>query len=276
MENIGLNVPVLLFALVVSMLVGILFGLAPALKASTVDLQSALKSRGRGSMGGHHGSQATLAVFQIALALVLLTGGSLLFRTIHNLWTVNPGFHANHVISFQVGLSPAFTVSAPATRVAYQQLVERLGQIPGIDAADFTALLPFSENSNSGPFWVGSQQPASMAQIPRATIIGPARITSVLSKYRSCAAVSYLAPTLFSLKKSSPSMTSSLKSTSVIETPSVKRSRSLIGAKPGWWAWWGMSNIRTSTVQLRYTINRRSMALSINCPISGFPHFAAI
>jgi predicted permease len=167
-DNIGLNVSVLLFALVVSMTVGVLFGLAPALKDSNADVQVGLKSGGRGSVGGHHRTQAVLAVVQIALALVLLVGASLLFRTIQNLWAVNPGFSPDHVIAFQVGLSPSLTQTASGTRVAYQQLVERIRQISGAEAVDLTALLPLGQEDNSGPFWLGSRQPASMAEIPRA------------------------------------------------------------------------------------------------------------
>ncbi|MGD0362207.1 MAG: ABC transporter permease [Bryobacteraceae bacterium] len=167
-ENIGLNFPVLLFALMVSMMAGVLFGLAPALKHSNADVQEGLKSGGRGATSGHHRTQALLAVVQIALALVLMSGASLLFRTIHNLWAVNPGFNPNHAIAFQVGLSPAFTETASGTRAAYRQLVERIRLIPGVEAADIAALLPFSHEDNSGPFWRGSRQPASMAEIPRA------------------------------------------------------------------------------------------------------------
>ncbi|MGD1096257.1 MAG: FtsX-like permease family protein [Bryobacteraceae bacterium] len=105
---------------------------------------------------------------QIALTLVLLKGGSLLFRTIQNLWAVNPGFDPQHVITFQAGLSPSATQTPISTRIAYQQLLERIRQIPGVLAADLTALVPLSQNDNSGPFWVGTHQPASMAEIPRA------------------------------------------------------------------------------------------------------------
>jgi predicted permease len=168
-ENIGLNFPVLLFALVVSLLVGFLFGLLPALKDSNADLQAGLKSGGRGSAGGHHRTRAILAVVQIALALVLLSGAGLLFRTIHNLWAVNPGFSPKDVITFQVGLSSSFTQTASRTRGAYQQLVERIRQIPGVQGVDIAALVPLSQAYNSGPFWVGSRKPAvSMAEIPRA------------------------------------------------------------------------------------------------------------
>jgi predicted permease len=167
-ENIGLNTPVLLFALGVSMIVGIVFGLFPALKSSKTDVQTGLKEGGRSVAGGHQRAQHVLVVLQIALALVLLTGGSLLFRTIRNLWAVNPGFTPQHVITFQVGLSQAVTNTPPRMRIAYQQLVERIRQIPGVEAADITALVPLSRGANEGPFWVGPHQPASMAEIPRA------------------------------------------------------------------------------------------------------------
>src|SRR3984957_2997733 len=174
-ENIGVNASVLFFALGVSMAVGILFGLLPALKSSNTDLQAGLKEGGRGSSGGHQRTQHFLAVGQIALALVLLAAGSLLYRTIQNLWAVNPGFDAQGVINFQVGLSPS--VNTPSkVRIAYRQLVERIRQISGVEAAEITALLPMSQRDNSGPFWIGSRPPpAPMAEIPRAVYypIGP-------------------------------------------------------------------------------------------------------
>ncbi|HWF47714.1 MAG TPA: ABC transporter permease [Bryobacteraceae bacterium] len=167
-DNIGVNASVLLFALCVSVMAGILFSLAPALKHSNTDLQTGLKEAGRGSTGGHHHTQDVLAIVQIALALVLLSGAGLLFRTIRNLQAVNPGFDTQHLITFQVGLSPSVTRKASSTRIAYQQIVERIRQIAGVEAADITALLPLGEGDNSGPFWIGPHQPASMAEIPRA------------------------------------------------------------------------------------------------------------
>ena len=145
-ENIGVNASVSCYLrLAVSMAVGIVFGLLPALKSSNTDLQSGLKEGGRGSAGGHQRIQRVLVVAQIALALVLLAGGSLLLRTIHNLWAVNPGFDTQHVITFQVGLSPSVTKTPPKVRIAYQQLVERIREIPGVQAADITALVPMGQ-----------------------------------------------------------------------------------------------------------------------------------
>jgi hypothetical protein len=116
-ENIGLNVWVLRFAFGVSTTVGILFGLLPAVKSSKTDLQAGLKE-GWGATGGRQRIQRVLVVVQIALALVLLTGGSLLLRTIHNLWAVNPGFDVQHVITFRVGLALA-VMQPSADRVVF-------------------------------------------------------------------------------------------------------------------------------------------------------------
>ena len=167
-ENIGVNTPVLLYTFAISVIVGIIFGLFPALKSAGMDVQMGLAEGGRGVLGGHQRIQNVLAVLQVALALVLLTGGSLLFRTIRNLRTVNPGFNPQHVLTFQIGLSPAATNTPSRIRSAYRSLVERVRQIPGIEAADITALVPLGRAYNEGPFWVGPHQPASMAEIPRA------------------------------------------------------------------------------------------------------------
>lgn len=174
-QDIGINASVLVFALGVSIAVGVLFGLVPALKHANTDLQAGLREGGRGSTAGHRRTQGVLAVVQIALALVLLSGAGLLFRTIHNLWAVNPGFETRHVITFQAGLSPSVTQTPAATRAAYRQLSEHIREIPGVESADLTALVPLGRGSNSGPFWIGAHQPASMAEIPRATYypIGP-------------------------------------------------------------------------------------------------------
>ncbi len=174
-DTIALNASVLLFALGISTAVGIVFGLVPAFKHANTDLQSDLKEGGRGSTSSHQRTQDMLVIAQFALALVLLSAAGLLFRTIRNLWSVNPGFETQHIITFHVGLSPSLTQTPSATRAAYRQLTARIRALPGIQEAGLTALVPLGHNFNSGPFWIGPHQPASMAEIPRATYypIGP-------------------------------------------------------------------------------------------------------
>lgn len=153
-ESAGVNFPVLLFTGAVSVAVGILFGLSPAANRPNTSRSPRL--------------QQTLVIVQMALTLVLLTGAGLLFRTIRNLWDVDPGFNAHHVIAFKAGLSPSTLRTPSGTRGAYQQLIERIRQIPGVQAADLTALIPLSPRANNGPFWAGVQAPASISEAPRA------------------------------------------------------------------------------------------------------------
>ncbi len=167
-ESIGVNLPVLFFAFCISLVVGIVFGLAPALKSSRVDLQGSLKTGDRGSTRAHGRGQSALVITQMALTLVLLVGAGLLVRTIRHLWNVNPGFNPQHVITFKVGLSPSLTRTASSTRLAYRQLLERIREIPGVQAADFTNIVPLSEQDNGGPFWIGAQQSTSMQDAPHA------------------------------------------------------------------------------------------------------------
>jgi predicted permease len=134
-ENIGVNTPVLLFTLAVSISVGILFGLAPALKNWSSDLQGSLKEGARGATRVSRRAQNSLVIVQMALTLVLLVGAGLLFQTIRHLWDVNPGFDPQHVITFKVGVSHSLTKTASSTRIAYQQLIERIRKITGVQAA---------------------------------------------------------------------------------------------------------------------------------------------
>jgi predicted permease len=165
-ENIAVNGPVLLLTLCSSITVGILFGFAPALKSWNSDPQASLKEGGRGSTVAHHRTQSILVIAQMALTLVLLVGAGLLFRTIRHLSDVNPGFDIQHIVTFKVGVSHSLTKTALSTRTAYQQLIERIRQIPGVEAADFTGSVPLNGGWTM-PFWIGFEKPASLQGAPR-------------------------------------------------------------------------------------------------------------
>jgi len=166
--DIGLHVPVLLFTMAASVLVGILFSVGPALRSARTDAQTALQSASRGASAGGHRTLSPLVVLQFALTLVLMAGAGLLLRSIDRLWHVNPGFDTRHVIAFKVGLSPSLTQTADATRKAYQQLLERIRTVPGVEAADLTNIVPLNGADNGGPFWIGTAQPASLQELPHA------------------------------------------------------------------------------------------------------------
>jgi len=166
--SIGIDIPVLLFTLGVSFIVGVLFGLVPALRSSRVDVQSALKANGRGFVGSRLGAQGALVVLQIALALVLVAGVGLLLRTVHALSQVNPGFEISHVLTFRASLSPSLTGTTAGSQIAIRELLDRIGHLPGVEAADMTELVPLRGGDNSGPFWRSSQVPASIQDAPHA------------------------------------------------------------------------------------------------------------
>jgi predicted permease len=174
-ETIGLDGRVLLFTFAMSISVGIIFGLVPALKILREKRQPALKGVDRGSTGVHHRTQKILVVTQTALTLVLLVGAGLLFRTIRQMARVSPGFNANELVSFKAGLAPELVKSPQAMRAAYQQLIGRIQGIPGVQAADLTTLEPLSGNDNEVPFWLGPEGSRSAAETPRLVLysVGP-------------------------------------------------------------------------------------------------------
>ena len=173
-ENIGLHPAVLFFTFALSILVGMLFGLAPAMSGGRSDLEAALKEAGRGLSSMRNPAQRGLVIFQTGLTVVLLCGAGLLFQTIRHLRQVNPGFDPQNVVTFKVGLASS-AKSPSSTRASFQQLVDRIRGIPGVQAAELTALIPLSQQDNSGPFWVGSQPPPSLAEMPRTLFywVGP-------------------------------------------------------------------------------------------------------
>ena len=173
-EDVRVNAAVLLYTLAVSLLVGILFGIAPALKAWRADPQTSLKKGGH-STPVHRRTQSSFIVIQVALTLVLLVGAGLLLRTILHLWSVPPGFDTNNVITLKAGVSHSLTKTPSDTRVAYQQLMDRIRQIPGVQAADFTTAVPLTGESGYLPFWLDSQRPASLQGAARmeAFLTGP-------------------------------------------------------------------------------------------------------
>ena len=167
-ENIGLHLEALLFTAVASIAVGIIFGVVPALQSARPDVQGTLQQASRGTISGHNAILGRLVALQFGLTLVLMTGAGLLFRSIRNLWEVNPGFDMRHLISFQVGLSPSLTRTPAETRIAYQQLLARIRQLPGVEGADLTNIVPLSGADNGGPFWIGTAPPASLQEAPHA------------------------------------------------------------------------------------------------------------
>ncbi len=165
-DEIGVDAPVMLFTLAVSLLTGLLFGLVPALHASSVDLHGMLKEGGRGSAGdrGGQGLRRILVVAEVALALTLLTGAGLLVKSFARLEGVDPGFDPDHVLTFNLALPPARYPSDTQQIAFFDQVLPALAGLPGVRSAGSTSVVPFGGNWTTSSFEVeGYQQPKDQA-----------------------------------------------------------------------------------------------------------------
>lgn len=145
-EEVHISGAVLAFTTALAVLTGILFGLAPALQASGMDLNEALKSSGRGMSGGLRGVRlrSLLMVSEVTLAAVLLTGAGLLIRSFLQLGAVDPGFRKDHRLTMRIGLpSLRYPESAQRSRF-YDQLLERVASLPGVHDAAVNSALPLA------------------------------------------------------------------------------------------------------------------------------------
>ncbi len=141
---VGVDWRVLGFALVVSCVTGIVFGLFPAISASRTDLNSSLKeSSSRSGTGFRQGkARAILVISEVSLALVLLVGSSLLIRTFVALRAVNPGFDAHHVLTMEMSLTgERFEKTANVAQMALDGR-NRLNALPGVEASASACCLP--------------------------------------------------------------------------------------------------------------------------------------
>src|SRR5215216_2803685 len=140
--NFGIDLRVLGFTAAITLLTGLLFGAAPAFQTSRVDLNDTLKEGGRGSSGTRSRARNLLVVAEIALSLVVLVGAGLMIQSFLRLKRVNIGLNTQNVLTASISL-PRAKYKEEGQRVAfYKQLVERLRNLPGVEAASATGTLP--------------------------------------------------------------------------------------------------------------------------------------
>lgn len=150
-NKIGLDMTVLGFTLVTSVVTGIVFGLAPAWQALRIDLNSALKEGGRGAVAetGQRRLSSLLVITEMAMAMVLLIGAGLLLRSFARLLDVKPGFATENVLTMQIGL-PNAGYQQPQKRIAFmQQLEANLRGAPEVASVDFVTRLPLMSALNN-------------------------------------------------------------------------------------------------------------------------------
>jgi predicted permease len=140
---------VLAFTLLLSLLTGIVFGVAPAWRSTRLDLTPSLKDTGRGSSAIHRSLLSRgLVVVQVALSLLLLVGAGLFVRTLLNLQRVDPGFNTQNLLLFEV--QPGLVgYKDEKLRQVYQQISERLEGVPGVQAVTFSRVGLLSQSSST-------------------------------------------------------------------------------------------------------------------------------
>jgi predicted permease len=156
-EQVGIDRSVLGFSLVVSMFVGILFGLAPAIEAARVDVNEGLRQRESGGRQGFGRHRSVLVVVETALACILLTATGLALESFWSLRGVELGFVAENVLTFRIA-APAHLAGLEVPEF-YQQVGERVRSIPGVISATVARDLPMSGIDPSMPIMVEGKNP---------------------------------------------------------------------------------------------------------------------
>jgi putative ABC transport system permease protein len=150
--EIGINRTVFLFTLAISVLTGLLFGVAPALQVSKMDLNEGLKESGRSGTDSprRQRMRALLVVSEVALSLVLLVGAGLMIRSFTRLLAVDPGFKADHVLTAFVSLPSSKYPRREEQTAFFDRLLERLRNVPGVSAAGLVTDIPLYGGSSTG------------------------------------------------------------------------------------------------------------------------------
>jgi predicted permease len=165
MTDVRVDWHVLAFASGAAILTGLLFGLAPAWQARKVDVNTALKENaGRGATGRGR-LRGALVVTEVALSLVLLVGAGLLIRTFANLRGVAPGYDSHSVLTFQLTPNGERYKTAGAAAAFYRDALERIGRLPGVEAAAVINKLPLDWQFNMPVIFPDQPDKSQNAQV---------------------------------------------------------------------------------------------------------------
>ena len=167
LDQVRLDPIVLMFTVGVTVVAGLLFGLAPAIRASRVDLQDALREGGRaGTSGASRRLTNGFVVVQFALSLILLVGAGLLLRSFRHLLDVDPGFRAENVLVARIQLPESKYAEEAQVRAFYARLLESVRAVPGVLSVGLNQRVPFSGGNPQQNLYVEGQQPKPGEPIP--------------------------------------------------------------------------------------------------------------
>ncbi len=155
LDEVGVDGRVVAFTALLSLGTGLLFGLVPAIRASSAHLNEALKEGGRGGATAAHGRAGRwLVMSEVALSLVLLIGAGLLVHSFARLQTVEPGFNSSNLLSFRLSLPSSRYTTFAKGDAFFEDLFTSLQRTPGIAGVAATSALPFSGTGGSRSFYI--------------------------------------------------------------------------------------------------------------------------
>ena len=164
-REIAVDWRVLAFTLGVSVVTGILFGLVPALQAGEVDVHETLKEAGRGT-SARHWLRSSLVIVEVATTMVLLVGAGLMIRSFYRLENVNPGFSYENLTSFTVALPQKKYASLEQRATFFNQLVQNLKTMPGVQYVGAASGLPLGNNGWQTSFMIDGRPKPPPAESP--------------------------------------------------------------------------------------------------------------
>jgi len=167
-SSIAVNGPVLAFGLAITTLVGIVFGLVPAVHASRADLHQGIKQGSRRTAGTSRATRAALVISEVALAIVLLVGSGLLLRSTGRVFAVNPGFDPANVLTMQVQAGGKSLPNDTVVRAFYERALDAVRHESGVEAAAFTSQLPMSGDFDGQGITIKAHPAANPADNPSA------------------------------------------------------------------------------------------------------------
>src|SRR6266513_619265 len=150
-QAITIDAKVLIFTVLVSILTGLIFGLAPATQAANFNLNDTLKESGRDSAAGSRGNRirGLLVISEVAVSFILLIGAGLLINSFLHLRNVDPGFRAERALTMKIVLPEPRYADKEQRGVFYRELIRRVETLPGVSSAAVATNLPLTESGNS-------------------------------------------------------------------------------------------------------------------------------
>ncbi|MEP6494663.1 MAG: ABC transporter permease, partial [bacterium] len=170
-EDISLDGNVVLFTVAVSLVTGVVFGLVPAIRASSPELQQTLRDGTRGSTRGTGSLRSALVVTEVALAMILVVGAGLMTRSFIKLMQVDLGFTPDHRVAVNFSISTQRHPAVGEPQQVYRSILEKVRTIPGVIAAGAVRDLPFRGDGETVGLLPPGATPGPNGQLPTATMM---------------------------------------------------------------------------------------------------------